>query len=288
MLRAALLLFACALALPGHGQIPVKSYGQELVDQVVAKTPGLLVVAIHASAPNVPNYPIIASNIGRYGKPADEDDMRVINTEKSNLEVAHGATRFEVELVLRDVTGGNIGALGLVFNYKAGDSKAALEKKAIQIRDGLAKRILNAASLVELHPIEPLATTRTHAQKLVDDTLARHPEVIVLAMHVTPPNANDNIILASNFGRIGKKADTDDMKVINSGEPIVGIYGEGKRYGVELPLRDSVGKTVGALSVGFPYKSGDDEKAFLARAEKVRDELQKRIPSVENLVELDP
>jgi iron complex outermembrane receptor protein len=78
------------------------------------------------------------------------------------------------------------------------------------------------------------------------------------------------------------------MKVINSGEPIVGIYGEGKRYGVELPLRDSAGKTVGALSVGFRYKSGDDEKAFLAGAEKVRDELQKRIPSVENLVELDP
>jgi hypothetical protein len=277
-----------ALALPVHAQIPVKSYGQNLVDQVVAKTPGLLVVAMHASPPNLPNFPIVASNIGRYGKPADEDDMRVINTEKSNLEIAHGGTRFEVELVLRDVTGANIGALGLVFSYKAGDSKAALERKAIRIREALAKRILNAATLVEPYPYEPLATTKTHAQKLVDDTLAKHPEIVVIGMHVTPPKGSDNIILASNFGRIGKKADADDTKVITSGEPIVGVAGEGKRYGVELPLRDSGGKTVGALSVGFRYKSGDDEKALLSRAEKVRDELQKRIPSLEQLVELDP
>jgi len=288
MLRSVFFVLVVALALPLQAQIPVKSYGQELVDQVIVRNPGILVVVMHVSPPNVPNYPIIASNIGRFGKLADEDDMRVVNTERTNLEVAHGGTRFEVELVLRDVTGSNIGALGLVFPYKAGDSKAALEKKAIQIRDWLAKRILNAGNLVEPHPYEPLATTKTHAQKLVDDTLAKHPEVIVLAMHVTPPKGNANIILASNFGCIGKRADADDTKVIDSGEPIVGIYVEGKRYGVELPLRDASGKTVGALSVGFRYKTGDDEKAFFAKAEKVRDELQKRTPSVDNLVELDP
>ena len=288
MVRVALLVLACLLAYPAAAQIPVKSYGQELVDQVVARNPGILVVVMHVSPPNVPNYPIIASNIGRFGKLADEDDMRVVNTEKTNLEVAHGGTRFEVELVLRDVTGSNLGALGLVFPFKQGDSKVALEKKAIQIRDWLARRILNAGNLVELHPYAPLATTKTHAQKLVEETLAKHVELIVLAMHVTPPKAADNIILASNFGRLGKKADGDDLKVIDTGVPIVGVYGEGKRYGVELPLRDSAGKTIGALSVGFHYKNGDDDKGLLAQAEKVRDELQKRIPSVESLVELDP
>jgi hypothetical protein len=287
MLRAALFLFASALALPLCAQLPVKSYGQELVDQVVARNPGLLVIVFHVSAPNVPSYPIIASNIGRIGKLADDDDMRVVTTEKANLEVAHGGRRFEVELVLRDVAGTNLGALGLVFPYKSGDDRKALENKAIGIRDWLAKRILNAASLVEQHPFEPLATTKTHAQKLVDDMLSRHSDVIVLAMHVTPPKAKDNIIIASNFGRIGKKADDDDMKVISSGDPIAGVYGEGKRFGVELPLRDAANNTIGALSVGFRYKNGD-EKTFVAKAEKVRDELQKRIPSIENLVELDP
>jgi len=145
MMRAALLLLASVLAVPLHAQLPVKSYGQELVDQVVARNPGLLVIVLHVSPPNVPNYPIIASNIGRIGKLADDDDMRVITTEKTNLEIAHGGKRFEVELVLRDVAGTNLGALGLVFPYKNGDDKKALEKKAIGIRDWLAKRILNAA-----------------------------------------------------------------------------------------------------------------------------------------------
>jgi hypothetical protein len=288
MLRTFLFLLTCSLGLPSNAQIPVKSYAQELVDQLLARTPDLLVVAMHASAPNTSGYPIVASNIGRYGKPADEDDMRVIDTEKTNLEVAHGGTRFEVELVLRDLAGANIGALGLVFRYKAGESKVALAKKAVEIRDGLAKRILDAASLVEPHPYEPLATTKTHAQKLIDATLAKRADVIVLAMHVTLPKEGGNVILASNFGRIGKKADADDMKVIDSGEPTLRIYGEGKRYGVELPLLDASGRTIGGLSVGFRYKAGEDEKMLLAKAEKVRDELQKRIPSVETLVELDP
>ena len=39
------------------------------------------------------------------------------------------------------------------------------------------------------------------------ETVARYPEILVLAMHVTPPKSTDNVIIASNIGRIGKKAD---------------------------------------------------------------------------------
>jgi len=289
-MRAASFLIATALALPLRADplAPPKSYAQQLVDEAVAANPGLLVIAMHVSPPGMATYPIIASNIGRIGKVADEDDMRVIETGKTNLEVAHGGTRFEVELAMRDVAGETIGALGLVFPYRQGDNKSALEKKAIAIRDRMAKRILNSASLVEPYPFDPLATTKTHAQKLVDETLRTHPELIVLALHVTPPKGRDNIILASSFGRIGKKADDDDAKVIASGEPSAGVYSNGKRYGVELRLLDASGKTIGALSAGWPYRQGEDEKAFLARAEQVRDELRARIPSVEKLVELDP
>src|SRR6267142_3077328 len=131
-MRAALLVLAAlAVALPLRAQqLPVKGYGQELVDQVMAKERGLLVVVMHISPPGTATYPIIASNIGRIGKVADEDDMRVITTEKTNLEVSHHGDRFEVELVMRDLAGDNIGALGLVFPYKKGDDKAVFEKKA--------------------------------------------------------------------------------------------------------------------------------------------------------------
>jgi len=68
-------------------------------------------------------------------------------------------------------------------------------------------------------------------------------------MHVTPPNSADNVIIASNFGRIGKKADADDLEVIKTGKPKMEVGKTGDRFSVELPLQDVSGDTVGALAV---------------------------------------
>jgi len=284
MRTALLALAAFALAQPLRAQqLPVKGYGQELVDQVTAKERGLLVVVMHVSPPGVATYPIIASNIGRIGKVADDDDMRVITTGNTNLEVAHGGSRFEVEMPMHDLAGNTIGALGIVFPYRGGASKAALEKRAVSIRDRLARRIRDAGSLVEPYPFESLATTRTYAQKLIDATLTRHAEIDLLALRARPPKGRDYVIVASSFGRIGMKADE-----LVPGQPRAGAQSGGKRYEVELSLLDANGSAVGALTVGWPLRKGDDGKAFVSQAEKIRDELRARIPSLEKLVELDP
>src|SRR6266404_2115437 len=284
-MRAALLVVAaCAVAFPLHAQqLPVKGYGQELVDQVMAKERGVLVVVMHGSPPGAANYPIVASNIGRIGKVADDDDMRVVTTGKTNLEVAHGGTRFEVEMPMRDLAGNTIGALGIVFPYRDGVSKAALEKRAVSIRDWLARRILDAGSLVEPYPFDPLATTRTYAQKLVEATLARHAEIDLLAVSARPPKGRDYVIVASSFGRVGMKAEE-----LTPDRPRAGARSGGKRYEVELPLLDEKGGAAGALTVGWPVREGDDQKVFLSKAEQIRDELRGRIPALERLVELDP
>src|SRR5438445_5574498 len=251
-----IVLAALAFALPLRTQqLPVKGYGQELVDQVMAKERGLLVVVMHVSPPGAANYPIVASNIGRIGKVADDDDMRVVTTGKTNLEVAHGGARFEVELAMRDLAGNTIGALGVVFPYRKGASKGALEKRAVAIRDWLARRILDAGSLAEPYPFDPLATTKTHAQKRVDATLARHPEIDLLAVRARPPKGRDYAIVASSFGRIGMKADE-----LVSGQPRAGAQSGGKRYEVALALLDAKGGAVGSLTVRSPPRKGDGEQ----------------------------
>src|ERR1700686_2541451 len=58
-----------------------------------------------------------------------------------------------------------------------------------------------------------------YAQKLVDEALTKHPDVVILVMHVTPPGSAENVIVASNIGRYGKKADEDDLRVIETGKP---------------------------------------------------------------------
>jgi hypothetical protein len=45
------------------------------------------------------------------------------------------------------VSGRTIGALGVVFNYKAGDDKAALEKIAIQARDEMKAKLPSGGKL---------------------------------------------------------------------------------------------------------------------------------------------
>src|SRR6267143_1143430 len=109
---------------------------------------------------------------------------------------------------------------------------------------------------------------KNYAQALIDRALARHPEVATLAMHVTPPNSPDNVIIASNFGRIGKKADDDDLAVIRTGQPKAEVGKNSNRFSIELPLQDVSGDTVGALAVAFPYKAGDDQAEFLKSAEQ--------------------
>src|SRR5215813_2670000 len=126
------------------------------------------------------------------------------------------------------------------------------------------------------------------AQKLVNDTLAKHKEVIIMAMHVTPPDKDENVIIASNIGRYGKKADEDDLRVINTGQNNLEVNKTGNHFEVELPLQDQAASTIGAVGIVFNYKNGDDKTRLAKIAERVRDEMRAQIPSKEKLFEPVP
>jgi iron complex outermembrane receptor protein len=116
------------------------------------------------------------------------------------------------------------------------------------------------------------------AQKLVDEALAKHPEVILLAVHAQPPN-HKNLIVASNFGRIGKIGDEDDLRCIRTGKSNLEISATGNHFEDELIMLDASGKTIGALGVVFNYKSGDDKAALTKIAEQIRDEMKAQLPN---------
>ncbi len=122
-------------------------FAQKLVDEALVKHAEVIIIAMHVTPPGKKENVIIASNIGRYGKKADEDDMRVIDTDKSNLELNKAGNHFEVEFALKDQSDKTIGAAGVVFNYKPGDDKAAMEKIANQIRDEWKTQIPNTQAL---------------------------------------------------------------------------------------------------------------------------------------------
>jgi hypothetical protein len=125
---------------------------------------------------------------------------------------------------------------------------------------------------------------KIYAQKLLDETLAKHKDVVIMAMHVTPPGKTENVIIASNIGRIGKKADEDDMRVIETGKPNLEVNKKGDHFEVELVMQDQSGKTIGAVGVVFMYEKGK-EAEFQQKAEQVRDEIKQKTPTIAKLFE---
>jgi iron complex outermembrane receptor protein len=117
-----------------------------------------------------------------------------------------------------------------------------------------------------------------YAQKLIEEALAQHPEVILIAVHAQPPG-HKNLIVASNFGRIGKIGDEDDLRCIRTGKSNLEVNSTGKHFEDELILLDGAGKTIGALGVVFNYKSGDDKGALAKIADQVRDEMKAKLPN---------
>ncbi len=144
------LAFVSALALCAQSAAPPAkphTVAQKLVDETLAGHPDIVILVFHIVSADASDYPIVASNIGRYGKKADEDDLRVIKTGQPNLEVNATGNHFEVEMALHDKSGKVIGALAVVYNYKNGDDKDALHRKAEKIRAGLEPRVASAAAL---------------------------------------------------------------------------------------------------------------------------------------------
>ena len=123
------------------------TYAQKLTERTIAAHPDILVMMIHATPPGGAHNVIIGSNIGRFGKQADEDDLRVIDKGSTNLEVGGDNDRFETELPLLDRSGKRIGALGLVFGLKPDTDKEALHRHGLAIRDEVARAIPQNAAL---------------------------------------------------------------------------------------------------------------------------------------------
>jgi hypothetical protein len=109
-----------------------------------------------------------------------------------------------------------------------------------------------------------------YAQELVNKALARHPEVLLLAIHATPPG-HGNVIVASNFDRIGKRGDDDDMRCIRTGKPNLEV--NGPHFEDEVALKDASGQTIGAIGVVFNYRPGEDKAPLIRTAGEIEHEM---------------
>jgi predicted membrane-bound mannosyltransferase len=143
---------------------------------------------------------------------------------------------------------------------------------------------------------------KINAQKLVDEAMAKHPEVVVLSMHVTPPHKTENVIIASSVrpqspprssplhhktqpAWIGRRSDADDERAMSSGKSNLEVNKAGNHIEITVPLQDHSGNTIGAVGAVFNYKEGDDKGKDKKVAEQIRDEWRAQISNKDSLFE---
>jgi hypothetical protein len=124
-----------------------KIYAQLLVNQLLAKNPGLVSVGMHCTAPGSRTQTIIASTLNVIGKPSDPPDLGVGMQGETIISPNLKVPKLGIMLPLHDRAGREIGALALAFGFHAGGDQVALLAEATAIRDRVANQIPGLADL---------------------------------------------------------------------------------------------------------------------------------------------
>jgi hypothetical protein len=133
---------------------------------------------------------------------------------------------------------------------------------------------------------------RIYAQRLSDETMKSHPELLSITIHGVPPGLHEvyTMFAGSYPDRIGNPDDPDDIDVSKKGITIVDprwrrTKDPVPKFVVLMPLRDRAGENIGLVVYAFkvPRESNAGERKFYLEALDLRDALAKRIPSYESL-----
>jgi hypothetical protein len=135
---------------------------------------------------------------------------------------------------------------------------------------------------------------KIYAQKLADEIMATHPELISVTFHGVPPGQTEvyTMFAGSYPDRIGNADDPDDIDISKKGITILDprwhrTNDTVKKFVMMLPLRDASGENVGEIVIAYknPAASGKTEKDFFLASTRLRDDLMKKISSYGALFE---
>jgi hypothetical protein len=135
---------------------------------------------------------------------------------------------------------------------------------------------------------------KIYAQKLSDDTMASHPELLSITLHGVPPGqANVYTMFAGSYPeRVGNPDDPDDIDVSKKGITILDprwhrTNDTSRKFVVLMPMRDKSGENIGLVVYAFKDPKNPStsaaEKEYLAKATALRDSLAEQIPSYKAL-----
>jgi len=135
---------------------------------------------------------------------------------------------------------------------------------------------------------KPSAAPKIYAQKLVEETLAAHSELIGLELAATPPSKSQCVTIASNEAKgIGEKCDKDEFTAMKTNKPFVEKEKEnGKEvYDVTIPIHDADGKIIATAGIDFKPEPNQSDAQVTERSQQIAKELESKVKSKARLFE---
>jgi hypothetical protein len=127
-----------------------------------------------------------------------------------------------------------------------------------------------------------------YAQQLVDETLDRHPDLLVLAFHVVIPGDDLNRVVAINTIQhpkfLGRPSDDIDTDTAKTSRTVVQVIPATHRMEVHMPLHSQSGKTIATLVTVYNFKDEEEAPELVRRSQAIRDELAPRITGIDQLL----
>ncbi len=117
-------------------------HAQRLVDQTVTAEADLLAVNMVVVSPHARQHTtVFAARVSLEAAAPVPDQTGAVSAGKPLGEVEQDGARIRVTVPLEDRSGRVLGALGLVYRYRAGESQYVFLRRAEAVRDELAGQI---------------------------------------------------------------------------------------------------------------------------------------------------
>jgi hypothetical protein len=146
--------------------------------------------------------------------------------------------------------------------------------------------VIGAVSVPKLTTGRPQTSKpKIFAQKLVEETLTKHPEADEIGISAVSSHGC-HTIASTDRGDIGEVCEKDDSEPMRTGNPYVEKEKQG--FDISVPLRDSAGKIIGSVGVGFKRQAGQTETDLVAQAQKIAADMEAEVTSKAKLFERTP
>ena len=133
-----------------------------------------------------------------------------------------------------------------------------------------------------------LPTAKIYAQKVVNETLAAHSDIMGLEISAAYAKKDDCSTIASDeeLG-IGEKCDRDEYSVMETNKPFADKTTEhGKEFfDVNVPIHDANGKILAIVGVDFKPDPKQTAAQATDAAQQIAKEIEAKVSSIDKLYE---